>query len=120
VVRFAGHGNVFVRTDDALAVRLPRVQYKVVANIPFDITARLVRRLTSATYAPSDSYLVVQREAAQRLVGSTLLANSIKPWFEPTIMHHFKRTDFAPPPRVEVVFLRLRKCGPPLVRETAS
>ena len=119
-LRFARAANVRVQTADALAVRLPRTRYSVVANIPFDITARLVRRLTSATHPPQDSYLVVQREAAARVLGTpreTLFGALIKPWFEPTIVHRFQRTDFAPPPRVDVVFLRLRKRGPPLVAD---
>jgi 23S rRNA (adenine-N6)-dimethyltransferase len=121
--RFAEQRKVLVREADALAVRLPRQPYKVVANIPFDITARLVRRLMSATYPPQDSYLVVQREAATRVLGvprQTLFANLLRPWFEPSVVHRFQRTDFAPPPRVDVVFLRLRKRGPPLVDDARS
>jgi 23S rRNA (adenine-N6)-dimethyltransferase len=119
-LRFATEPNVRVQAGDALAVRLPRTKYSVVANIPFDITAQLVRRLTSATHSPQDSYLVVQREAAARVLGTpreTLFSALIKPWFEPTVVHRFQRTDFAPPPCVDVVFLRLRKRGPPLVTD---
>jgi 23S rRNA (adenine-N6)-dimethyltransferase len=117
-LRFAEYGNVIVKADDALATRLPREPYKVVANIPFDITARLIRRLTSAKYQPADAYLAVQREAAERVLGQpreTLFGLEIKPWFEPSIVHRFRRTDFSPSPRVDVVFLRLRKRGPPLI-----
>jgi 23S rRNA (adenine-N6)-dimethyltransferase len=117
-LRFAGAPNVSVREDDALATRLPREPYKVVANIPFGITARLIRRLTSAKYPPADAYLAVQREAAERVLGwpsETLFGMLTKPWFEASIMHRFRRTDFRPIPRVDVVFLRLRKRGPPLV-----
>jgi 23S rRNA (adenine-N6)-dimethyltransferase len=116
-LRFAHQPQVRVQNDDALAIRLPREPYKVVSNIPFDITTRLVRRLTSAAYQPMDAYLVIQREAALRLTGPTLLGTQLKPWFEPTVIHAFKRTDFAPPPRVDAVFLRLRKRGPPLVQD---
>jgi 16S rRNA A1518/A1519 N6-dimethyltransferase RsmA/KsgA/DIM1 with predicted DNA glycosylase/AP lyase activity len=46
----------------------------------------------------------------------------LKPWFEPSILYHFRPGDFAPAPRVDVVMLRLRKRGPPLVsaREAQS
>jgi 23S rRNA (adenine-N6)-dimethyltransferase len=122
-LRFAQHANVHVRLDDALATRLPREPFKVVANIPFDISARLIRRLTSATYAPADAYLAVQREAAERVIGrprATLLGALIRPWFEPSIVYRFRRTDFRPMPRVDVVFLRLQKRGPPLISPTES
>jgi 23S rRNA (adenine-N6)-dimethyltransferase len=117
-LRFSASPNVTVREDDALATRLPREPYKVVSNIPFDITSQLIRRLTSAKYPPLDAYLAVQREAAERVFGwptETLFGQLIKPWFEPSIVHRFRRTDFRPIPRVDVVFLRLRKRGPPLV-----
>jgi 23S rRNA (adenine-N6)-dimethyltransferase len=60
----------------------------------------------------------MQREAAARFLGEpreTLAALLLKPWFEPALVHHFRRTDFDPTPQVEVVMLRLRKRGPPLI-----
>jgi 23S rRNA (adenine-N6)-dimethyltransferase len=118
--RFAEQPNVIVREQDLFTLRLPRQPYKVVASIPFDGSARLLSRLTGARHAPVEAHVVVQREAAERITGSprqTLFGLLRQPWFEPRIVHHFRRTDFAPPPRVEVVFLRLRKRGPPLVAD---
>src|SRR5205085_10504107 len=102
--RFADQSNVVVREDDVTRMRLPRQPYKVVANLPFDGTARLLSRLTSATYAPIDSYLAVQREAAARLLEGSLFGLLRRPWFEASIVYRFRRLDFAPPPRVDVVF----------------
>jgi len=65
-----------------------------------------------------DTFLVVQREAAERHCGvpsETLAGLLLKPWFAPSIVHRFHRDDFTPKPSVEVVMLRLRKRGPPLV-----
>jgi 23S rRNA (adenine-N6)-dimethyltransferase len=96
----------------------------VFSNIPFDVTASIVSRLTRAEYAPDEAYLVMQQEAAERFLGfphSTLVAVLTFPWFETTLVHQFDRHDFVPVPRVEVVMLRLRKRGPPLVaRERAQ
>lgn len=119
--RFAGCPNVVIQEADILQVRLPRQPYTVVANIPFDGTARLLSRLTGARHAPEASHIVVQRAAAARILGwprQTLFAVLRHPWFEPRVVHQFRRTDFAPSPRVDVVFLRLRKRGPPLVAES--
>lgn len=118
--RFAEEPKVLVREQDLFQMRLPREPYKVVANIPFDATARLVSRLTSARHAPTEAHLVMQREAAERIVGvprQTLFGLVRQPWFEPRIVHRFRRTDFAPRPRVDIVLLRLRKRGPPLVSD---
>jgi 23S rRNA (adenine-N6)-dimethyltransferase len=93
----------------------------VFANLPFDATAAMVERLVRAPIPPHDAYLVMQPEAAQRFAGQpreTLVAVLLKAWFEPTIVHRFRRTDFTPAPRVDVVMLRLRKRGPPLVQHS--
>jgi 23S rRNA (adenine-N6)-dimethyltransferase len=116
--KFASNPEVRVCQTDILRMRLPREPYKVFANIPFDMTAHIFHHLTRAPLPPDDAYLVVQREAYQRFAGepiTTLVAVLLFPWFETSLVHQFRRTDFVPAPRVDVVMLRLRKRGPPLV-----
>jgi 23S rRNA (adenine-N6)-dimethyltransferase len=116
--RYEANPRVEIRCADALHTPLPREPYKVVANIPFAHTAAIVTMLTAAANAPVDSYLVMQREAAERFIGrpkGTLYAALLYPWFDLTPAHVFQRTDFAPPPAVEAVLLRMRKRGPPLI-----
>lgn len=116
--RFASTPNLALVAGDFVNLRLPRRPYKVFANIPFDQTAAIVAKLTSSPRPPDDAYLVLQREAAARFTGQprgTLWAALLAPRFELTIVHHFRRADFDPPPRVDVVMLRLRKRGPPLL-----
>lgn len=116
--RFADRPNVDVRCADFLEHPLPRARYKVFANPPFNITTAIVSRLVSAAVPPEDAFLAVQREAADRYLGhpsERLYALLLKPWFAPSIVHRFRRSDFTPAPGVDVVMLRLRKRGPPLV-----
>ena len=116
--RFAATPNVTIHQGDFLEYLLPHRPYKVVANIPFNITAAIVNTLTAAPNPPCDAYLTMQREAAGVLLGmphETLRSVLLKPWFETQIVHRFQRQDFDPAPRVDVVMLRLRKRGPPLV-----
>ena len=117
-VQFAHAANVALFADDFRRFPLPRTPYKVFANIPFNITAAIVGKLTSGASPPIDTYLAVQREAAARFMGTpqeTLVAVLLKPWFEPTVVHRFRPTDFFPRPGVEVVLLRLRQREVPLV-----
>ena len=117
--RFANTPTVTIHQGDFLAYPLPRKPYKVVANIPFNITADIVNKLTAAPWPPVDAYLTMQREAADMLLGrphESLRSILLKPWFETEVIHRFRRSDFIPAPRVDVVMLRLRKRGPPLVR----
>jgi 16S rRNA A1518/A1519 N6-dimethyltransferase RsmA/KsgA/DIM1 with predicted DNA glycosylase/AP lyase activity len=45
----------------------------------------------------------------------TLFAALLYPWFEVSVVHRFRPHDFAPPPTVETVLMRMRKRGPPLI-----
>jgi 23S rRNA (adenine-N6)-dimethyltransferase len=116
--RFAHMPNVTIVADDFLHVQLPRSPYKVFANIPFNITTAIMTKLTAAPNSPDDIFLTMQREAANKFLGfprESLYAVLLKPWFAGSIVHSFRRENFAPDPRVDVVMLRLRKRGPPLI-----
>jgi 23S rRNA (adenine-N6)-dimethyltransferase len=116
--RFADTANVALFAADFLEFPLPRSPYKVFANIPFDVTAAIVGKLTSGVSPPVDSFLAVQREAAARFLGApreTLAAVRLKPGFAPSVVHAFRPTDFSPVPGVEVVLLRLQRRDVPLV-----
>jgi 23S rRNA (adenine-N6)-dimethyltransferase len=116
--RFADRRHISVHEADVLRYHLPRTDYKVFANIPFAITTQIVGKLTATRHPPLDCYLVMQREAAERFTGhpaGTLRAALLHPWFESSVVHVFRRSDFTPKPQVDVVMLRLQKRGPPLV-----
>jgi 23S rRNA (adenine-N6)-dimethyltransferase len=116
--RLANVPNVMIRRGDILQTELPDPPFKVFANIPFNITAAIVSKLVAGPCLPDDAYLIVQKEAAERFSGrplETLSAVLLKPWFEPAIVQRLRPDDFAPAPAVDVVMLRLRKRGPPLV-----
>jgi 23S rRNA (adenine-N6)-dimethyltransferase len=111
-------GNVVLIAGDFLELPLPLTPFKVVANIPFNITAAIVARLTEAANPPESATLVLQREAAERFLGQprqTLVSLLLWPWFELSIAYRFRQADFVPPPRVAVVLLRFSKRGPPLI-----
>lgn len=116
--RFAGLANVAIVEADFLRHQLPALPYKVFANIPFNITASIVAKLTGTARPPDDTYLVMQRQAAHKFLGQpreSLASVLLKPWFAPTVAYHFRRTDFVPVPQVDAVLLRMLKRGPPLI-----
>jgi 23S rRNA (adenine-N6)-dimethyltransferase len=116
--RFSGFANVVIHAGDFVDSPLPTEPYKVFANIPFNRTADIVRKLTQGPRSPEETYLVMQAEAAERFVGAphgTLVAAELAPWFAVRVEHHFRRQDFTPAPGVEVVLLRMAKRGPPLI-----
>lgn len=113
--KFAQTPKVEICQGDFLDYQLPSADYKVFSNIPFILTADIIRKLTEAKTPPKDSYLIVQKEAAEKFVGmphtnkETQAALLIKPWFELNVVHHFRRTDFSPAPSVDTVLLRIQK-----------
>ena len=119
--KFAVTANIRLHEGNFLEYPLPSGRYKVFANIPFNITSAIVTRLTTSPVPAEDTYLIMQKEAAKKILGEpreSLYGILLKPCFALELLHSFRRSDFVPAPRVDVVMLRLRKRGPPLVVRT--
>lgn len=116
--RMAPYDDVRCVHGDFLAAVLPSAPYNVVSNVPYAITAALMRKLLHAARPPDEAVLIVQREAAQKFAGApreTLFSLLHKPWFEIEVIRALRRSDFAPPPRVQSDVLRIRRRAEPLV-----
>lgn len=116
--QMAGVTNLTLYQADILSFDLPRLPYKVFANIPFAIEGKIIRKLLDDANPPQDCYLVVMKELAERLVASqpsTLFAVSYRPWFDFSIEYRFKPSDFRPVPTVNAVLLRFTKKSTPLL-----
>lgn len=121
--RFRDQSQVTVFWSDFLEFPLPATRYKVFASIPYNITTAIVAKLTSGVSPPQDAYLVVQKEAAAKFMGSpvgTLVALELKPWFELSIQRELQRSDFRPVPAVDSVLLRIERRDEPLVPDELS
>lgn len=92
--------------DDALSFDLSRIDqaYKVVANIPYYITGKLLRRLFSGDPLPETIVLLLQKEVAERIVSEkkeSLLSLSVKAYGEPRYCFDVPRELFSPEPEVD-------------------
>lgn len=115
---FAGQQNVTILNLDVLDYQFPTTPYKVFSNIPFNLTSDIVRHLSSQQNLATDIFLFAQKEAANQFCGlpkESLKSLLLKPIFFPSVIHSFRRTDFRPVPRVDVVLLRFEKRATPLV-----
>lgn len=118
--RFQKIDNVQIIGADFLRYCIPDKEYKIFANIPYNITADIVRKILCVPPVPSEAYLIMQKEAAQKFSGrpkETLFSLLAKPSFDIQIVHELRRTDFTPAPGVDSVLLHIRKHSPPLIRE---
>ncbi len=110
--RMAGRRDVQCVHADILDYTLPRTPYRVVSNVPYSVTAALLRKLLHAARPPDDALLILQREAAEKFAGDpreTLFSLLHKPAFKIEIAGVLRRADFMPPPRVESALLRIHR-----------
>lgn len=104
--------NVRLYHMDFLKCALPKAPYKVFSNIPFSKTTAILEKLTQANPLPEGMWLVMEKGAAMRfcgLSGNSLHSLLIKPFFETRIIYTFRREDFHPVPRVDIVLLELKR-----------
>ncbi len=116
--RFRDVVPVEVVEADFLEYRMPGGDYKIFANIPYNLSSEIVRKILEALPAPSDAWLILQKEAAEKFSGNpaesrfSILA---KPRFQFRILRKLRRTDFEPVPGVDSVLLHIQKRSLPLV-----
>ena len=96
--------------------------YKLVANIPYYITAPTFRHFLEQPNPPRLIVVMVQLEVAQRIVAQpgdlSLLAISVQFYSRPQIIDRVPATAFYPTPKVDSAILRLEvNPNPPLRAE---
>jgi len=109
--------NLTVTNQDILRFdlnSLPR-GYKVVANVPYYITSKIIEMLMTADNKPSIVVLLVQKEVARRVAARpgdmSILAVSAQIFAEADLGVEVPRRYFTPPPKVDsqVIILRTRE-----------
>lgn len=112
-------------TGDILKLNLPQLikdnnfeNYKVVANLPYYITSKIIRLLLETKYPPAEMILMVQKEVGERIVAldgkESLLSISVKFYAEPKILFYVPKENFDPVPEVDSAVIHIkRKDNPP-------
>lgn len=117
--RFSGTGNVRVVHEDALALRLPEEPFKVVANVPFHLTARILQKLLDDPTGPLEAAcLLVEDHVARRharTAPTTLKTLRWSPWYRFYAGLALRADAFLPEPRVNARLMVAAKRGPPLL-----
>jgi len=119
--RFSGQSSLELKLGNFLDYQLPNYSYKVFSNIPFNITSAIVKKLTTTSTPPTDTYLFVQKEAARKFIGkpfdikNSQLAVLLHPWFNLEVVHKFNPNDFFPKPMIDIVLMRIEKRDKPLI-----
>lgn len=116
--------NLTVINQDILSLDtdiFPHV-YKVVANIPYYITAKIVHKFTTCTNMPSTIVLLVQKEVAERLAATpgsmSVLAIAAQLGYEVSLGPLVGAEWFIPPPKVDSQVVIMKQRPEPLVPVT--
>jgi 23S rRNA (adenine-N6)-dimethyltransferase len=115
---FKNNFKVRINQGNFLKYRLPESEFTIFANIPFNITSAIVRKLFFGERPPSKAFLVMQKEAANKFLGiphETQFSVMMKPFWELEIIYQFRKGDFIPEPKVIPVFLKVVKRLNPLI-----
>lgn len=111
--------NFILYHADVLSHKFPKkLPYKVFANLPFSIESQIVRKLLEDVNPPTDSYLVVAAPFGARFFAKSKPSQAMilySPWFEFSLEHRFKTTDFVPEPSITSVLLRILQKELPLL-----
>ena len=101
---------------DFMSWNLPRTPYKVFANIPFNRTTSIIRKLTGSNNPPEEAWLVIEKGAAKRFMGKpneTSFSLNLKLFFDCEIKYYFCREDFHPSPSVDAILFHIKKKAVP-------
>jgi len=113
--------NFQIVCDDILKI-LPKIKnflpqipqnsnFKIIGNIPYYLTGRLLKILSELEIKPVFSILTLQKEVGERIISkppnNNKLAAILNFWSEPKIITYISKNDFYPKPKVDSVVLKL-------------
>jgi 16S rRNA (adenine1518-N6/adenine1519-N6)-dimethyltransferase len=116
--QFRGNESLELINHDILTVKAAEIRewfnnqpFKVVANIPYNITSRLLRKLLTMALPPQSLVLLMQKEVAERIIAKpgkmSRLSVSAQFFSYPEIIAPVSRDCFYPVPEVDSAVIRL-------------
>jgi 16S rRNA (adenine1518-N6/adenine1519-N6)-dimethyltransferase len=114
--------DLTVVIGDILTFDLSRLPagYRVVANVPYYITSKIVQMLMTAENRPAVAVLLVQKEVAERLAARpgdmSILAISAQVFADVSLGEVVPAKLFTPPPKVDSQVVIMRTRAQPLVK----
>lgn len=103
-------GDIFKRFSD-LKSFLKNFSYKLVSNLPYNITSLVLRNFLSQKPKPSQLILLVQKEVAERIVARpgqmSLLSVAIQFYGKPQIISLVSKKNFWPQPKVDSALIKI-------------
>lgn len=116
--KFQNKENIHIIFDDILKVNLPKLlkeggveNYKVIANIPYYITSKIIRLFLETQMQPTELILMIQKEVAERIVAPkgkmSILSASVQYYAQAEILFDVTKENFNPPPQVDSSIIKI-------------
>jgi 16S rRNA (adenine1518-N6/adenine1519-N6)-dimethyltransferase len=122
--KFKDINNVEIIHDDILKLNLPELMeremkecdvknYRVVANIPYYITAPIIRLFLETKIPPSDVMFMVQKEVAERIAAKkgdmSILAISVQYYAKAEFLFTVFKESFEPMPKIDSAIIKISR-----------
>jgi len=106
-------GRIALIHEDIMDFKIEtlREKYKLIANIPYNITGAILEKFLSASHQPEKMVLLVQKEVAERIVArdgkESILSISVKAYGKPTYIDRVLAGSFVPAPKVDSAIISI-------------
>ncbi|MDD5720938.1 MAG: 16S rRNA (adenine(1518)-N(6)/adenine(1519)-N(6))-dimethyltransferase RsmA [Candidatus Pacebacteria bacterium] len=95
------------------------INYKIIANIPYNITGAILKKFLTAKNQPERMILMVQHEVAKRIMArdprhggaggkESILSISVKAYGEPKMIMKVNKRYFSPAPKVDSAIIAIK------------
>ncbi len=117
--KFKNNTNFELLIGDILSVNISKMlsdrkidKYKVIANIPYYITSKIIRLFLESENRPEEMILMTQKEVAERIVAiqgkMSKLSVSVQYYGKPEILFFVDRENFTPEPSVDSAVIKIK------------
>ncbi len=97
--------------------------YKIIANIPYNITGAILKKFLTAPQQPISMVLMVQHEVAKRIMATdkkeSILSISVKAYGSPKLVMKVHARYFSPSPKVDSAIISVNNISKKLFSENA-
>ncbi|MBN1326055.1 ribosomal RNA small subunit methyltransferase A [Candidatus Falkowbacteria bacterium] len=95
--------------------------YKLVANLPYNITGAVLRKFLTYEPKPAVIILLLQKEVAQRIIAKppkmSLLSLSVQYYGKPQIIDYVSKESFYPKPEVDSAIIKIELKKDPILNQ---
>lgn len=123
--KYANATNLSLVQADFLKYSTPSKPFTIVSNIPFNITADIVRKITNEQSKLHTAYLIMQKDASIKFLGaphahSPLLSHILNIDFEIKWLMDIDKSNYSPRPKFDTAFVSIKRRKEPVFDKQKS